>query len=291
MESINTRLKDMRYPYGQKKIQQQELATMLNIPPATLNEYEQEGNYVPSNVIIKYCQHFNVSADYLLGLTDIRNKPNVEIHELHLSDRAMDKLKHQEINPWLLTEIIEHDQFNSLMLDASVYVNGFMDEGIHNYNKLLDYGRKQLLSEATTSLEKEIDLETLSMVQINQDSFFAHQLQERFRIILHDIKDKHKDDLNTSEHNTEETDLYNEIIEAIQNFEGSKAKQLIVAIRTAFISLTRIKNTETNINAATKLLSNSFDESSAEALLTQSNLVEPNARKRRKASKKLKDNN
>jgi len=291
MESINTRLKDMRYPYGQKKIQQQELAAMLDIPPATINEYEQEGNYVPSNVIIKYCQHFNVSADYLLGLTDIINKPNTEIHELHLSDRAMDKLKNQEINPWLLTEIIEHEQFNGLMMDANVYVNGFMDEGIHNYNKLLDYGREQLLSEASTSLKKEIDLETLSMVRIDQDNFFAHQMQERLRVILHDIKDKHKDDLDTSDYKSDKaTDFYNEIVEAMQSVEGSNGKKLLVAIRTAFMSLSRIKNTDANITAASRLLSDNMDESTAEALLTQSELVEPNARKRRKAAKKLKDN-
>ena len=103
MESINERMKDLRYPYGEDRIQQQELAAALGIPVSTINEYEKEGTYVPSDVIIKYCRYFNVTSDYLLGLTDIRNQPNAEIHELHLTGRALEKLKNQEINPWLLS--------------------------------------------------------------------------------------------------------------------------------------------------------------------------------------------
>ncbi len=78
------------------KLTQKDVAKMLNIPASSIAEYEKEGYYVPSNIIIKYCQVFNVSADYLLGLTNNLKQPNFEIHELGLSDIALDKLRNKK---------------------------------------------------------------------------------------------------------------------------------------------------------------------------------------------------
>ena len=290
MESINERMKDLRYPYGEDRIQQQELAAALGIPVSTINEYEKEGTYVPSDVIIKYCRYFNVTSDYLLGLTDIRNQPNAEIHELHLTGRALEKLKNQEINPWLLSDIIEHDQFNSLMMDASIYVDGFLDENIYKFNTLMDLHRRKLLEDNSSSLEKEKTLALLTQVHIDQDNYFAHQLHERFKIILHDVRDKHRKDPDTSEYRPESyTAVYDDIANVVMNTKGSNAKKFMVLLRECFKAAFRIKNTNTNMKAISKLVTNNLDEEQTEALLAQSPLVEPDDRKRRKASRKLKD--
>ena len=38
--------------------------------PKTISFYENGSRAMPTNVVLKYSEYFNISADYLLGLTD-----------------------------------------------------------------------------------------------------------------------------------------------------------------------------------------------------------------------------
>jgi len=67
---IGTRIKKLREDKG---LNQLELAKLLNISNTTLSQYES-GQRTPSDDIkIKLSKTFNVSIDYLLGITDIKN--------------------------------------------------------------------------------------------------------------------------------------------------------------------------------------------------------------------------
>lgn len=115
-------------------------------------------------------------------------------------------------------------------------------------------------------------------------------MQERFKVILQDIKKKHQNDASTSNYNPENSsDFYDEVYNAVMSTEGSPAKKLLAALRTSFMLALDIKNSESNKHAAESLVKSNFSNEKAEAFLTQSELVEPDARKRRKASKKIKD--
>ena len=64
-----TRLLELRKA---KNLTQQRLAIELGIDQASLSSYER-GKYLPTvEVLVKLAEHFGVSTDYLLGLTDIR---------------------------------------------------------------------------------------------------------------------------------------------------------------------------------------------------------------------------
>ena len=49
---------------------QQEVATLLETSQQAYLKYEKGINEMPVRRIIKLCRHYNLSADYLLGLTD-----------------------------------------------------------------------------------------------------------------------------------------------------------------------------------------------------------------------------
>ena len=52
------------------KISQKQLASIMEVSEAQYQNYEY-GKHIPTiDKIIKICKHFNVSADYLLGLSD-----------------------------------------------------------------------------------------------------------------------------------------------------------------------------------------------------------------------------
>jgi len=67
MEATSKRMFDLRTSIN---ITQARLAKELNISQAALNRYENNNAAVPDNVLLKYADFFDVSADYILGRCD-----------------------------------------------------------------------------------------------------------------------------------------------------------------------------------------------------------------------------
>ena len=64
---MHERLKELRI---ERKFKLKEVAEKLNVTIRTISRYE-DGTREPSvEMIIKFCKLYDVSADYLLGLTD-----------------------------------------------------------------------------------------------------------------------------------------------------------------------------------------------------------------------------
>ena len=53
---------------------QKEIATLLGTTQQAYLKYEKGVNEMPIRRIIQLCKHYNVSADYILGLSDIPKK-------------------------------------------------------------------------------------------------------------------------------------------------------------------------------------------------------------------------
>jgi len=64
-----TRLKKLR---NEQRLKQEELADILNIKRPTYSKWETGGSYPSYEDLFKIAKFFNVTTDYLLGLTDIR---------------------------------------------------------------------------------------------------------------------------------------------------------------------------------------------------------------------------
>lgn len=70
MNILGKRIKLLR---EEERLNQLELAKKLNISNSTLSQYET-GQRIPSDDIkIKIAKIFNVTLDYLLGVSDIKN--------------------------------------------------------------------------------------------------------------------------------------------------------------------------------------------------------------------------
>lgn len=67
---VSKRLKEIRVS---KKFTQKQIATLLNLNERTYRNYESGNIDLSTVTIIKLCNYYNVSADYLLGLS---NDPN-----------------------------------------------------------------------------------------------------------------------------------------------------------------------------------------------------------------------
>lgn len=63
------RIKDLREDHD---MTQQEIADYLKIDRSYYGKYERNQHPIPVEFIIKLCQLYNVSADYILCFTDIQ---------------------------------------------------------------------------------------------------------------------------------------------------------------------------------------------------------------------------
>lgn len=70
---LGERLKELR---KEKKLLQKELAYDLNLSQETISLYETNRREPDYTTLIKIADYFNVSVDYLLGRTDIKDPMN-----------------------------------------------------------------------------------------------------------------------------------------------------------------------------------------------------------------------
>ena len=66
---IGTRLRDLRESCDLK---QKDIAQALNIHAHTYSNYELGIRTIPFDILIELAEFYNTSADYLLGLTNIK---------------------------------------------------------------------------------------------------------------------------------------------------------------------------------------------------------------------------
>ncbi len=66
---LSRRLRDLR---EDKDLRQEDVAKAIGIPTRTYGNYEMGVRNVPLDMLIKLAQFYEVSTDYLLGLTDLR---------------------------------------------------------------------------------------------------------------------------------------------------------------------------------------------------------------------------
>lgn len=71
--TFGQRLTDLR---EEKGIRQKELATLINVSPSTVSNYENDVHYPDVAILCQLADYFNVSTDYLLARTDYRHNPN-----------------------------------------------------------------------------------------------------------------------------------------------------------------------------------------------------------------------
>lgn len=103
-----------------KGVSRQIVADELGISRASL-EYYEKGQRVPDIVVLsRIADYFNVSADYLLGRSDVRNfdpsqKMNVACEVTGLSPKAIDNLQRIMGDTLNATPLIESDNFYEIV--------------------------------------------------------------------------------------------------------------------------------------------------------------------------------
>lgn len=188
--TINERITDLR---TMSSLSQKELAEKIDVPTSTLCRIEQgKISNVSNDVLIKLANFFNVSTDYLLGLTNVRFKKNVELSELGLTNKALFALLSGSVNGALLSQIIEHPHFVTLLDTADAYFKDAHKAGIQSRNDIINLATtslKDFMKEHPESrMEISHDIRQLNAEKIGGDEADLNKLRNIFMSILKDIK-------------------------------------------------------------------------------------------------------
>ena len=103
------RIIDLRY---EQDLKQLELAEILKIAPTTYNNYENEYEIMPIKHLNNLCNYFNVSLDYIMGFTSIRNYSNSKsnINNYQTGKRLKSIRKEKQLKQVNLAEFLNTSQ-------------------------------------------------------------------------------------------------------------------------------------------------------------------------------------
>ena len=194
--TIQEKLKDLRV---ERHLTLEQLAEETGISKSALGKYESDDfKDISPFSIVTLAKYYGVSTDYLLGLTETKNHPNTDLHDLHLGDDMIELLKSGKLNNRLLSELSLHKDFQRFLVDIEIFVDRIADMRIHDMNAILEANRKQIIEKHNPG-ENDLYVRTLELAQVREEDFFAHVVHRDIDGIMQDIREAHRKDPTTAD--------------------------------------------------------------------------------------------
>lgn len=189
MDNVSKRIVSLREEKGET---QQELANAIGITRQSLSRYEIAARTINIEVLGTLAQHFGVSADYLLGLSDVRSMEQdmqAACEMTGLSEETITKLKADTPAAWAVDVLMcsyvstQDDSFvkekaSPLDLISQYIFSAFVSEDIATELVQLELNKKADISkEEATKIAKNM-----------LDYFTEKELLDRIKLSLKDVK-------------------------------------------------------------------------------------------------------
>ena len=221
--TIPERLKDLRVV--DKHLTLEQLAAQTGLSRSALGKYES-GDYkdISPFAIATLAEFYDVSTDYLMGLSENKNHPNAELQSLRLSDDMVELLSSGRINNRLLCELAMHPNFQRLMTDMEIFIDRIADMRVEQMNLILEATRQAVIS-SHAPRENDLYMRTLELGQIQESDFFSHVLHDDLDSIVRDIREAHLKDKTTADPQPTLEDVKKKFEQAVQ--QGSDIEMMI----------------------------------------------------------------
>ena len=156
--TVRQRLADlMKY----HKVSQTDLALKIGCGDSLLSRFlTGKTDKIGDENIIRIARAFNVSTDFLLGVTNVPDRKNYEIDELGLSAQAARNLYTGKVNAQVVNRLLESPRFAELTYILEQYFDDTLAAGYAAQNQmyatLSNLTRKTVKSDAGTQAAKDI---------------------------------------------------------------------------------------------------------------------------------------
>ena len=156
---IRDRIQDLM---KSRKVTQAELATKIGCSESALSRFiGGKTDKLGDESIIRIAKAFNVSTDFLLGVTTVPDRKNYEIDELGLSAQASRNLYAGKANAQVVNYLLESPRFLELTYILEQYFNDTVAAGYAAQNQLYttlsSLTRKSAKTKAAAQAANEIN--------------------------------------------------------------------------------------------------------------------------------------
>ncbi len=192
---LRTRIVDlMKY----HKISQADLAVKIGITESTLNRFltgkvEKLGH----EQVLRLARTFQVSTDFLLGLTEIPDRKNYEISELGLSVEAAKNLYLGKVQSDVVNRLLESPRFAEVTYLIGQYLDDTLAEGYALQNQMMTTLRSMLMGAVRTdaSVQAAREVNRLKVPPYQAD---LTTIQNQFMAAVREVKQEVGNDLDAT---------------------------------------------------------------------------------------------
>ena len=170
-----------------------ELARRLGISHSQVSRIESgETGTLSSDILIRLAEVFDVSADYLLGLTDVRTKKNLDVAQLNISEEAAIQLASGKLDLEMLSRLLEHKEFAKVLFLMRAYLDNSLEIGNMARNEMIDFmtdmADKWSMSRPKKQQEVQKDMLQLSAQKLCTHEAELEKIKNLFMKTLRDVK-------------------------------------------------------------------------------------------------------
>ena len=200
--NIRERLQDLM---KERKITQSELAAKIGMDVSTLSRFisNATGKLGDEN-IKKIAKEFEVSTDFLLGVTDIPDRMNYDIAELGLSVQAAKNLYTGKVNAEVVNRLLENKNFAAMTNMIAHYFDDTLAAGYAAQNQMYATLSALLMGEAKQHPEdREAITEAAKTVSVSRMPMYQADLtaiQNTFMNVLKEIKKEIGSNVSDAQH-------------------------------------------------------------------------------------------
>ncbi len=146
----------------QHKVTQSDLALKIGTTVSVLSRFlSGKTDKLGDENIIRIARVFNVSTDFLLGVTNVPDRKNYEIDELGLSAQAARNLYTGKVNAQVVNRLLESPRFAELTYILEQYFNDTVAAGYAAQNQLYttlsSLTRKTIKTDAAVQAAREMN--------------------------------------------------------------------------------------------------------------------------------------
>ena len=216
--TLQKKLKDLRV---EKRLRLLDLAHETGIPASTLQRAEdKEDIRIGYQDLTNLAEYYDVSTDYLFGLTDNRKHRNIDVDKLRLSDPAIEILSGDNFNHRLLSELISHPDFPQLMRAMEIYIDRIILPQMNTMNAMYKIAEKTIKDKCEVTENDEM-ISILGEAIVNEDEYLRYRISERFSALIKSLYDIHQKDVKPDE----EFDVLNDVKTALENYDLEKTNE------------------------------------------------------------------
>jgi transcriptional regulator with XRE-family HTH domain len=216
--TLQEKLRDLR---DERKLPLSDLAGATKIPLSTLQRTEgREDIQVGYPTIHALAKFYDVSTDYLFGLTDNRQHRHIEVDALRLSDEAIEVLTSGKLNNRLLSELIAHPDFPQMLKSIEIYIDRKVLPQMNTMNAMYKIAEDAIKERFEVTDEDEV-IAVLQEAVVDEDEYLRYRVSERFNALIKNLFDIHKKDAMSEE----QTEILREMKAALKDYPAQKEKE------------------------------------------------------------------